>query len=76
MKLFNLQIFAISRSSRISEVEIRKENIPQKGHQTLPTEQEASEKKQQSNTIIKIIIKTIIIRCMLSYDKIKKMCLM
>lgn len=61
MKLFNLQIFAISRNSTKSEVEKRKENIPQKGHQTLPTEQEASEKKQQINKIIKIIIKIIII---------------
>ena len=59
MKLFNLQIFTISRNSRKPEVEKRKENIPQKSHQTLPTEQEASEKKQQINKTIKIVIKII-----------------
>ena len=59
MKLFNLQIFAISWNSRKLEVEKRKENIPQKGHQTLPTEQEASGKKQQIDKTIKMVIKII-----------------
>ena len=54
MKLFNLQIFAISRNSRTFEVEKRKENIPQKGHQTLPTEQEASEKNSKLIKLLKL----------------------
>ena len=57
MKLFNLQIFAISRNSRKSEVEKRKENIPQKGHQTLPTEQEASEKNRKLIKLLKLSLK-------------------
>ena len=57
MKLFNLQIFAISRNSRNSGVEKRKENIPQKGHQTLPTEQEASEKNSQLIKLLRLSLK-------------------
>ena len=45
MKLFNLQIFRISRNSRKYQIEEGKKNIPQKGHQTIPTEQETSEEK-------------------------------